>query len=649
MPEPTDQSPPTVALTSPEDAATVSGTVSITGTAADDVELGEVHLLVDEDPAGTAAVDAEGDVTLDWNTAAVPNGPHTVRLWARDTSGNTAVSDEVTVTVENTDSEPPTAPSGLSGTWGTPNKVTLEWSGSDDDGAVTGYRVYRDGELVTTLGPAAREYVDTDVANLETYTYAVSAVDAADNESDPSNGVEVVTGDDTPPTTPIAAVALSGPDEAMVTWSESVDNAAVAGYRVYRNGTLHAEVDGTTTVLLDGGLDDASTYSYRVRAYDEAGHTSGLSEPAVVTTEDTTAPTAPTQLTAVSAPASVALAWKVATDNVAVTNHVVYRDGLPVATLGPTATSWTDGAPQGSTLHRYQVAARDAGDNESEKSNEVARTVDATAPSVPLDLRATSTSQNVALAWTASTDNVGVSNYVVYRDGLPVATPGATATSWTDSAPSGNTLHRYRVAARDASSNESARSNEVVRTLSDTTAPSTPTRLARTLSGFTVRLTWTASTDNVGVVGYTIYRGGVAIGTSTTPAYTDSAAPLGRTSTYTVRGRDAAGNLSGASASVSAAVPNDTTKPSTPTGLRATVGATGTRQITVSWNASTDNVGVTSYYLYRGNAKYRLLGKVTSFVDTGLRAGTKYTYKVYALDGASNWSSASANISGTAR
>ena len=558
VPEPTDQTPPTVALATPDGSATVSGTVAVTGTASDDVEVEAVHLLVDEDPAGTATLDAEGNATLDWNTATLPNGAHSVRLWARDTSGNTAVSDEVMVTVENNDSEPPTAPSGLTGTWGTPNKVTLEWSGSEDNGAVTGYRVHRDGELVTTLGPEAREYVDTDVANLETYTYTVSAVDAADNESHPSNEVEVVTGDDTPPTTPIAAVALSGPDEAMVTWSESDDNAAVAGYRVYRNGTLHAEVDGTTTVLLDRGLDDASTYSYRVRAYDGAGHTSGLSEPAVVTTPDTTAPTAPTELTAVSAPASVALTWKVATDNVAVTNHVVYRDGLPVATLGPTATSWTDGAPQGSTLHRYRVAARDAGDNEGEKSNEVARTVDAT-------------------------------------------------------------------------------------------APSTPTRLARTLSGFTVRLTWTASTDNVGVVGYTVYRGGVAVGTSTTAAYTDSAAPLGRTSTYTVRARDAAGNLSAASAPVSAAVPADTTKPSTPTGLRATVGATGTRQITVSWSASTDNVGVTSYYLYRGNAKYRLLGKVTSFVDTGLRAGTKYTYKVYALDAASNWSGASVNISGTAR
>ena len=494
----------------------------------------------------------------------MPNGTHTLRLWARDTSGNTAVSDAATVTVENFDEEAPTPPADLTGTWGTPNKVTLEWSPAEDDGAVTGYRVYRDGDLVTSLGAAAREYVDTDVTNLSTYTYVVTAVDAADHESDPSNEVEVVTGDDTPPSTPIAAAALSDTDEALVTWSESTDNDAVTGYRVYRDGSLLTDVDGLTTVLTDGGLDDATTYSYRVRAYDGAGHTSDLSEPAVVTTPDETPPTAPTELKAVSAPASVALTWKAASDNLAVDAYVVYRDSLPVATLGGTATSWTDSALSGTTLHRYEVAARDAAENESTKSNEVARTIDATAPSVPQNLRAVSASQSVALTWNASTDNVGVSGYVVYRDGLPVATPGATATTWTDSALLGNTLHRYRVAARDASGNESARSNEVARTLADTTAPTAPTRLARTLSGFTVRLTWTASTDNVGVVGYTVYRGGVAVGTSTTPAYTDSSAPLGRTSTYTVRARDAAGNLSAASASVSAAVPADTTKPTHP-------------------------------------------------------------------------------------
>ena len=295
------------------------------------------------------------------------------------------------------------------------------------------------------------------------------------------------------------------------------------------------------------------------------------------------------------------------------------------------------------------MTARDAVGNESTKSNEVARTIDTASPSIPANLRAVSSSQSVALAWTASTDNVGVTNYVVYRDGLPRMTLPGSTTSWTDSSLVGNTLHRYQVTARDATGNESAKSNEAVRTLADTTAPSAPTKLARTLTGFTVKLTWTASTDNVGVTGYTIYRGGVAIGTSTTPTYTDSAAPLGKTSSYTVRARDAAGNLSAASAAVTAAVPADKTGPTTPGGVKVTVGATGTKQITVAWNASTDNVGVVSYYLYRGNAKYKLLGKVLSYVDTGLKAGTKYTYKVYALDAAGNWSGASTAVSGNAR
>jgi len=364
---------------------------------------------------------------------------------------------------------------------------------------------------------------------------------------------------------------------------------------------------------------------------------------------DATAPSTPLNLRAVSSPTSVALAWNASTDNVGVTSYVVYRDGLPRATLGGTATSWTDSSLSGSTLHRYQVTAGDASGNESAKSNEVARTIDTTAPSVPLNVRAVSTASTVALSWSASTDNVGVTNYVVYRDGVARVTLGGTTTSWTDTALSGSTLHRYQVTARDATGNESAKSAQVSRTLTDTTAPTAPTRLARTLSGFTVRLTWTAATDNVGVVGYTIYRGGVAIGTSTTPAYTDSTAPLGKTSTYTVRARDAAGNIGPASASLSVAVPADRTAPSTPGGLKATVGAIGSRQITVSWTASTDNVGVTSYYLYRGNAKYKLLGKVTSYLDTGLTAGTRYTYKVYAIDAAANWSGASVNVSATAR
>ena len=231
---------------------------------------------------------------------------------------------------------------------------------------------------------------------------------------------------------------------------------------------------------------------------------------------------------------------------------------------------------------------------------------------------------------------------------LPLATLGGTATSYTDNALVGNTLHRYQVTARDGAGNESAKSSEVIRTLVDTTVPSAPT-LFGSLSGLSVRLTWTGATDNVGVTGYTIYRAGVAIATSTTAAYTDNAAPLARSSSYTVRARDAAGNLSAASNSVSVFVPADTTAPTAPTNVRATAGVTGTRRIVVTWNASTDNRGVTNYYLFRGNAKYRLLGNVTSYTDTGLTAGTRYTYKVYALDASGNWSGPSANVSATAR
>ncbi len=648
VPEPIDQTPPTVALSAPEQGAAAEGTVTVTGSATDDEAVDSVDLLVDGEVTDTTTPAAEGAVTFAWNSLVVGNGEHSLQLRARDAAGNAALSVSVSVTVSNVDAEPPTPPAALDATWSRPSRVTLSWTGSSDNAAVTGYRVYRDGELLTSLGSSARGHLDLDVANLTSHSYAVSATDPSGNESDQSEPVVVDTGDDSVPTTPTAEAVLSNTDEATVTWGESTDNAGVTGYRVQRNGVEVADVTGGDRVLVDGGLDDAVTFTYRVQAYDAAGNLSPLSAPVAVTTPDTTSPTTPPDLRAVSATASVALTWQGATDNVGVTDYVVFRDGLPLVTLASTARSYTDSALVGSVLHSYQVLARDAEANESPLSNEVVRTVDSTAPTAPTTLSAVSATSSVALTWGASSDLVGVTNYLVYRDGLPLATLGSTARSYTDNALVTNTLHRYQVTARDAAGNESGKSNEVARTLADTTVPVAPV-LSGSLSGFTARLTWTGATDNVGVTGYTVYRGGVAIATTTAPAYTDPTPPLARASSYTVRARDAAGNVSAASNTVSVSVPADRTAPSAPSGLRVTVGAVGTRRIVVSWNASTDNVGVTNYYLFRGNAKYRLLGKVTTFTDTGLTAGVRYTYKVYALDASGNWSGSSGNVSGTAR
>jgi len=251
----------------------------------------------------------------------------------------------------------------------------------------------------------------------------------------------------------------------------------------------------------------------------------------------------------------------------------------------------------------------------------------------------------------AAADNVGVASASLLVDGVVRAstTPnadGAVSLQWNSGTVSNGT-HVLRLQATDAGGNVGL-SNQVSVTVSnagDSTGPTAPTQLSGSRSGFTVRLTWTASTDNIGVQDYTIYRGGVAIGTATLPAYTDATPPTGRASSYTVRARDAAGNISAASNSVSVTVPADTVAPTAPSGLRATA---GTRQITLAWNASTDNARVANYYLFRGNSKYRLLGQVTSFADTGLTTGQRYTYKVYAIDGAGNWSGSSGNVSATA-
>ena len=86
---------------------------------------------------------------------------------------------------------------------------------------------------------------------------------------------------------------------------------------------------------------------------------------------------------------------------------------------------------------------------------------------------------------------------------------------------------------------------------SDTVAPSVPTGLTGTASSpSTISLSWTASTDNIGVAAYRIYRGGTQISTSTTTNYTDTRLTAGTTYSYAVSAYDSAGNISNKSGAV---------------------------------------------------------------------------------------------------
>ncbi len=147
---------------------------------------------------------------------------------------------------------------------------------------------------------------------------------------------------------------------------------------------------------------------------------------------------------------------------------------------------------------------------------------------------------------------------------------GATAASYTTpattSADSGAT---FRVVVSNASGTvTSAAATLTVSSSSDTTPPSVPTGLSASgVSSSQVNLTWNASTDNVGVQGYKVFRGGAQIATSASTTYQDTGLAASTTYSYTVAAFDAAGNTSGQSSSGTA-----TTLVSTGSGLPTTLG-----------------------------------------------------------------------------
>jgi chitodextrinase len=275
---------------------------------------------------------------------------------------------------------------------------------------------------------------------------------------------------------------------------------------------------------------------------------------------------------------------------------------------------------------------------------------DTTAPSTPAGLSAAVVSSSqINLAWTASTDNVGVAGYKVYRNGAQVAT--SSGTSYADTGLSPSTTYTYTVSAYDAAGNASPQSGSVSATTQasaqapDITPPSTPAGLAAAvISSTQINLSWTASTDNVGVAGYRVYRNGSQIATTTSTSYANTGLTPSTTYTYTVSAYDAAGNASSQSGSVSATTQatGDLTPPSTPGGLTAR--AVSSAQINLSWTASTDKVGVAGYRIYR-NGKQIATTAGTKYSNRGLSPSTTYTYTVSAYDAAGNASPQSGPVS----
>ncbi|MCZ2085525.1 MAG: endonuclease [Flavobacteriales bacterium] len=183
--------------------------------------------------------------------------------------------------------------------------------------------------------------------------------------------------------------------------------------------------------------------------------------------------------------------------------------------------------------------------------------VDTEAPSTPTNLVLNSTSTASAnLSWTASTDNIAVTYYKIFVNG--VFHSNSPTTTATVSGLLQGTAYSFYVVAADAAGNVSNPSNTVSgTTLTDNEAPTNPTNLSVTSIGTNnIEIQWTAATDNIGVDSYNIYVNNQLMGsTNTTTSNVSNLDPATTYSIYVVA-KDAGGNVSGPSNTVTATTNN---------------------------------------------------------------------------------------------
>ncbi len=284
------------------------------------------------------------------------------------------------------------------------------------------------------------------------------------------------------------------------------------------------------------------------------------------------------------------------------------------------------------------------GDNCAVTSDTITPAVTITAP-----VENASVSGTISVATTA-TDNTKVQKVDIFADDvLKASLTAAPYTYMLDTSVLANGAHTVVAKAYDEAGNVGSDTTRITVKNGDSQAPAAPTGLsASTTNATKVTLTWKASTDNTAVTGYIVKRDGLAIATTTETTYVDASMAPGQSYVYTVAAYDAAGNNSSASSAVTISVPKpaDTQAPTAPSNTSAS--AVSPSQINLSWKASTDNIAVASYDVYRaiigGNPAKIATVTSTGYGDTGLTENTNYTYYVVAKDANGNTSAQSGEV-----
>lgn len=237
------------------------------------------------------------------DTAARPGTSYVYRVTAVNSAGESALGAS---TARATDATTPGAVQGFSA-YGGNGEVLLRWSAPLETGGanLTGYRIYRDGNLLRTVPPTTTEHRDTDVENGARYSYVVRAVNVK------GDGAPSPTLAATPapvPDAPLNIRASTEPEAVRLEWAAATTD--VTKYIVYRGespGDLVAISEPTETLFLDASIVRGKTYFYAVAAVNPVGASppSDLARVALVSK-----PGAPQSVFAAPLEGAIRLTWQ---------------------------------------------------------------------------------------------------------------------------------------------------------------------------------------------------------------------------------------------------------------------------------------------------------------------------------------------------
>ena len=600
-----DVTAPAVAVTSPAAEATVSGTITITAAATDDVGVSSVQLVLDGTPLGTPVTSPPYDAT--WSTLGVGNGTHTLTAVARDAVGHVTTANAVSFTVLN-DLASPTVGLVTPVAGATIDGVVVVGAVAADDIGVVSVQFLLDGAPLGPAVSAAPYQVEWPTTSATNGAHSLTAVarDAAGRQATAAAAIVNVRNDLAPPTVALASPTAGSTVSGSVTVAASaVDDVGVASVQFLLDGAPFGDVDTEAPYQLTWSTLTVANGAHTVAAMarDGAGRETTTAATSVLVLNDTTAPTV--ALTSPAPDTTIAGTFLIAasaTDDVAVSSVQFLLDGAPLGAADlepPYEVAWPT-LSVGNGAHALTAVARDAAGRETTAAAvNVSVLNDLAAPTVVLVNPAAGTTVQGAVTVTATAaDDIGVTSVQFLLNGAPLGAADLEApyeVAWPTLAGA-NGAHALTAVARDAAGRETtaaAVSVTVLERHGGADGGAASPAAGTTVNG-AVTVTATAA-DDIGVTSVQFLLDGAPLGAADLEAPYEVAWPTlaGANGAHalTAVARDAAGRETTAAA-VSVTVLNDLAAPTVVLASPA-AGITVNGAVTVTATA-TDDIGVTS-------------------------------------------------------